>query len=250
MPTYPHIERYYEDKQRLIDYGGSKNELNIRPALHNCLDAYCREHRERLALVPELPLGSIVPDGTVKDSLRMARGFWESKDSYDDLDTEIQKKLDRGYPSNNTIYEDSKTAVLMRHGTVAMRADMSQPDNLHRLIRSFLDYELPEIEDFRQARQQFKTDLPSVLDNLREVVVEAESGRTPTIKGPPPDSWSFAGAASGRRCPKPTCGRWCSSTSSPRIYFCGCSPRTSSTGRTTSPDSWTPWNAPSSSAMT
>ena len=175
MPTYPHIERYYEDKQRLIDYGGSKNELNIRPALHNCLDAYCREHRERLALVPELPLGSIVPDGTVKDSLRMARGYWEAKDSHDDLDTEIQKKLDRGYPRNNIIFEDSQTAVLMRHGTVAMRADMSQPDNLHRLIRRFLDYELPEIEEFRKARQQFKADLPTVLENLRAVVAEAEA---------------------------------------------------------------------------
>ncbi len=175
MPTYPHIERYYEEKQRLIDFGGSDSELNIRRAFENCLDAYCRDHRERLALVPELSVGSIVPDGTVKDSLRMARGYWEAKDSHDDLDTEIQKKLDRGYPRNNIIFEDSQTAVLMRHGTVAMRADMSQPDTLHRLLRRFLDYELPEIEEFRKARQQFKTDLPTVLENLRAVVAEAEA---------------------------------------------------------------------------
>ena len=29
------------------------------------------------------------PDGTVKDSLRMTRGYWEAKDSHDDLDVEI-----------------------------------------------------------------------------------------------------------------------------------------------------------------
>ena len=53
--------------------------------------------------------------------------------------------------------------------------DMSRPGELHRLIRRFLDYELPEIGEFRQARQQFKADLPSVLDNLRAAVGEAEA---------------------------------------------------------------------------
>ena len=46
---------------------------------------------------------------------------------------------------------------------------------LHRLIRRFLDYELPEIEEFRQAQEQFKTDLPSVIGSLREAVEQAES---------------------------------------------------------------------------
>ena len=56
-----------------------------------------------------------------------------------------------------------------------MRADMTRPGELHRLIQRFLDYELPEIEEFRHARQQFKADLPAVLDNLRETVAEAEA---------------------------------------------------------------------------
>ena len=29
---------------------------------------------------------------------RMARGYWEAKDSHDDLDAEIQVKFNRGYP--------------------------------------------------------------------------------------------------------------------------------------------------------
>ena len=56
-----------------------------------------------------------------------------------------------------------------------MRVDMSRPDELHRLIRIFLDYELPQIEEFRKAQQQFKTDLPTVLGNLRETIEEAEA---------------------------------------------------------------------------
>ncbi len=176
MPSYPHIERYYEDKQRLIDYGGSDSELNIRPAFQNCLAAYCAGHRERLTLVPELRAPGGVPDGTVKDSLRMTRGYWEAKDSHDDLDAEIQAKFNRGYPRDNIVFEDSRVAVLYQNGEQAMWVDMSRPGELHRLITRFLDYELPEIEEFRQAQQQFKSDLPAVLENLRQAVADAEAG--------------------------------------------------------------------------
>ena len=176
MPDYPHLERYRADLRELIEFGGSDSELNIRPAFQNCLAAYCTDHREKLALVPELRVGSVIPDGTVKDSLRMARGYWEAKDTHDDLDAEIQSKFNRGYPRDNIIFEDSQTAVLVQNREVAMRVDMTRPGELHRLIRRFLDYELPEIAEFRQSRQQFKDDLPAVLDNLRGVVAEAETG--------------------------------------------------------------------------
>ena len=177
MIAYPHIERYQAELDRLLEYGGSDSELNIRPAFQGCLDAYCREHKEKLALVPELrALSGVIPDGTVKDTLRMARGYWEAKDSRDDLDAEITRKFDRGYPRDNIIFEDSRTAVLIQNSEEAMRADMSRPRDLDRLIRRFLDYELPQIEEFRQAQSQFKADLPTVLENLRQAVEEAEAG--------------------------------------------------------------------------
>ena len=175
MPNYPHIERYREHLNVLREFGGH-SELNLSIAFQNCLDSYCRDHRERLVLVPQLSTPSgLRPDGTVKDSLRMARGFWEAKDSDDDLETEIQKKFDKGYPRDNIVFEDTETAVLVQNGAVAMRVDMRRPDELQRLIRHFLDYELPQIEEFRKARQQFKEDLPTVLGNLRETIVEAEA---------------------------------------------------------------------------
>ena len=105
----------------------------------------------------------------------MARGYWEAKDSHDDLDAEIKVKFNRGYPRDNIIFEDSQTAVLVQNGNEAMRVDMSRDGELHRLIRIFLDYELPEIQEFRHAQSQFKTDLPTVLENLRATVAEAEA---------------------------------------------------------------------------
>ncbi len=175
MANYPHIESYYEELKRLIEFGGSANEQSTRRAFESCLTAYCLEHREQLVLVPELStVRGVRPDGTVKDSLRLARGYWEAKDAADNLDDEIQSKLNSGYPRDNIIFEDTRTAVLYQNGGEALRVDMRRPGELHRLITRFLDYELPNIEEFRKALEQFKADLPEVLSNLRETIDQAE----------------------------------------------------------------------------
>ena len=176
MPTYPHINRYYDDLSQLIEFGGLDNEENIRPAFQNCLAAYCSDHTERLLLVPELRSDhSNKPDGTVRDSLRMTRGLWEAKDTHDDLDREIRNKLSQGYSGDNILFEDSRTAVLVQNYQEVMRTEMADSAALDELIREFLNYELPEIQEFREARQQFKTDLPDVLEKLRETIVDAEA---------------------------------------------------------------------------
>ena len=174
---FPNIEHYYASLAQLIEAGGSDNELSIRPAFQNCLAAYCAAHRDKLVLVPELATTKgTKPDGTIRDSLRMTRGYWEAKDTHDNLDAEIQDKFSRGYPRDNILFENSRFAVLFQNGKEAMRVDMTNPGRLHRLISLFLNYELPEIGEFREARHQFATDLPSVLENLRQTVADAEVG--------------------------------------------------------------------------
>ena len=176
MPAYPYIDRYHRELAELIEFGGVDNEENIRPAFQNCLSAYCAEHSERLVLVPELRSDrSNKPDGTVRDSLRMTRGLWEAKDTHDDLDREIRNKLSQGYSGDNILFEDSRTAVLFQDRQEMMRVDMTDSVALDGLVRQFLAYELPEIQEFRDARQQFKDDLPAVLENLRETIVDSEA---------------------------------------------------------------------------
>lgn len=51
----------------------------------------------------------------------MPFGYWEAKDSRDDLDREIAGKRDKGYPDDNIIYEDTVTAVLRQDGREARR---------------------------------------------------------------------------------------------------------------------------------
>ena len=171
------------------------------------------------------------PDGTVRDSLRMDRGYWEAKDTQDDLDTEIRKKLDRGYPRDNIVFENSETAVLIRLGTEAMRVDMKKPADLHRLINTFLDYVLPEVEKFREAWDRFKSELPTVLTNLRAVVTTAEQEKSRIPGPPPPISWPSATRPSAQPLTRQMCGRCFCSISSPKIFSTVSSGSASSTGK-------------------
>jgi hypothetical protein len=52
--------------------------------------------------------GTIFPDGTLRDAYGLRRGFWKAKDTDDDLDAEIQKKIDKKYPLTNIIFEDTR----------------------------------------------------------------------------------------------------------------------------------------------
>lgn len=174
MPDYPHLLQYYADKQRAIDYGGSNNEQNIRSAFETCLRAYCRAHRENLELVSELRTsGGVIPDGTVKDRIRQAHGYWEAKDLHDNLEAEIQAKFARGYPQDNILFENSRRAILIQRGIVAMQVDMGDPAQLHRLITAFLNFLTPEVAGFRQAWQQVKKNLPDILATLRDAIRRA-----------------------------------------------------------------------------
>ena len=174
MPSYPHIEKYHADLARLRQFAGSANEQTLRRAFAVCLSSYCRAHPANLELVEELRYTpGIIPDGTIKDPMRLPRGYWEAKDLHDNLDAEIRRKRDRGYPDDNILYENSQHAVLIQRGTIALRADMRHPASLHRIIQQFLNHETPEVEQFRQAWLQFKHDLPNVLDNLRKEVASA-----------------------------------------------------------------------------
>lgn len=107
--------------------------------------------------------------------LRKPFGFWEAKDSKDDLDKEIRSKLASGYPDDNIIYEDTRTAVLRQDGREVLRADMSDDAELSALLDAFYAYEQPELTEFKAASAKFRADLPQVLDALTDAIGEAEA---------------------------------------------------------------------------
>jgi len=164
------IQQYLGEIDRLRKFSGQINEQVIRPAFRRLLHHWASSLK--LVFLEEYPYltslkTTVYPDGTVLHDIRVPLGYWEAKDTNDDLDEEIQKKLRKGYPQDNIIFENSETAVLIQNRQEVVRCSMTDTDQLLRLLSLFFGYERPEIAEFRAAVEKFKADLPAVLDALR-----------------------------------------------------------------------------------
>ncbi|MEY4936460.1 MAG: hypothetical protein RIS64_2819 [Bacteroidota bacterium] len=168
------ILAYYNKVERYKRYGGSNNESNIRRAFAHLLEAYC--NAKNLELIDELHLkGSQKrPDGTVKDAAKLDWGYWESKDAKDDLDKEIKNKI-KIYPTDNILFENSVSIVLLQQGAETLRAVMSDVDKLHHVLTVFTAYERPEIRDFRMAITAFAQDIPLITNELKDLMVHQKN---------------------------------------------------------------------------
>ena len=170
------IQRYLNELQKLKQVSGTQRESVVREAFKDLLKGWARSHD--LTFVPEYELETKAKDrryvdGALLYTLRVPFGYWEAKDSKDDLEYEIQKKFKAGYPNNNIIFEDSTQAVLYQHGEEVMRSDVDDVKKLEKLLTLFFEYERPEIEAFRKAVEQFKADLPAVVEALRAMIESA-----------------------------------------------------------------------------
>ncbi|HMQ31812.1 MAG TPA: N-6 DNA methylase [Chloroflexaceae bacterium] len=122
------------------------------------------------------------PDGTLVDSFKIPRGYWEAKDTQDDLDAEIQTKIRRGYPLSNTIFEDTRRAVLYQGGRPAFEADLSQRGQLVALLNAFFGYTGAQIEEFHAAVREFQERIPELARGLL-ARIEEERGKNKRFVG-------------------------------------------------------------------
>ena len=173
------INRYLTELANLKKVGGTHRESVVREAFKDLLKRWGRALD--LTFIPEYEFETRTKerryvDGALLHMLRVPFGYWEAKDSKDDLDTEIEKKFRAGYPKTNIIFDDSTHAVLVQHGEEVMRCDVEDVAQLEKLLKLFFGYERPEIEAFRKAVVQFKIDLPAVLEALRSMIERAHRG--------------------------------------------------------------------------
>ena len=167
------INEYLNKLDRIKKGSGSTRETTLREAFKTLLEAWSEQHK--LLFLSEQPLRTatksiIQPDGVVLHALRVPLGYWEAKDADDDLNEEINKKFTKGYPKDNIIFSDDVTAVLWQNREELMRCDMTNRQELAKLLSLFFEYERPEIAGFCAAVEQFKKDLPDILKALREMI--------------------------------------------------------------------------------
>jgi len=170
-PTHKAVKTYYAALATYADQS-VEHEGALRSAFQNLLSETGR--KVGWTLIPELSLDAnghqIRPDGTFRDEFTIERGYWEAKDTDDDLEVEIKKKIKRGYRLTNTIFEDTREGRLYQDGKLDMIANLRDPQQLCDLLNAFFSHTEPAHEDFNKAVDEFKQRVPDLARGLVELI--------------------------------------------------------------------------------
>jgi predicted helicase len=174
-PTQRSIRKYYEQVAALRDQR-VLNEMNVRSPFEFLLADTAK--LKGWTFIPELSGKSggalIRPDGTLRDRNSLPRGYWEAKDTQDDLAMEVKRKVARGYPLTNIIFEDTQTGLLFQNKQqVDGEFNLGNPKELVALLNQFFSYTEPDIEGFEEAVDEFKESVPELARGLVEKIQEA-----------------------------------------------------------------------------
>lgn len=169
------INQYYNNIDRALQYGKSKNETAVRNYFWMLLNHYAKDNNYEV--IPEVSTmgtkgSKVYPDGIVKNLWGLDVGLWESKDETDDINEEIDKKIKKGYPLTNILFEDTNTAVLFQRGERVMSVPVRNADNLDTILRKFFNFKSETVYKFEDAIEKFKEDIPVIIEKLRSKIEE------------------------------------------------------------------------------
>ena len=179
-PTHKPIKNYYTELEKYAQHG-AENEGTVRAAFQNLLQHYC--HQSNLTLLCEKSLYTpekrrITPDGEVVDAFGLPHGYWEAKDTQDDLNVEADKKFAAGYPSKNIVIQSPTHALLYQHGRLQLDLDITEPRNLIQVLQTFFAYQEENISAWHTAVSEFKDTVPELGDKLA-ALIETERQNNP-----------------------------------------------------------------------
>ncbi len=117
------IDAYYNTLDELAKLYAT-HEGAVSVAFQSLLADTARRHH--WTLIPQLSDKGIRPDGTLKDPMGLVRGHWEAKDTDDNLDVEICKKIQKGYHQRMV-----GQAALLEHGLRAVLPGLQREAGRH-----------------------------------------------------------------------------------------------------------------------
>jgi hypothetical protein len=177
-PNHKAIQLYHQSLQDYRSFG-VKHEGAVETAFQRLLQHIAKLHHCELIPKHKLKVSghTIFPDGTVFEKelgdLGLRLGYWEAKDIDDDLDKAIATKIAKKCPLNNTIFENTRTAVLYQGGKPRDQFDLTHKGQLAALLNEFFAYHEPEIENFHDAVEEFKEQVPELAKRLVKILEES-----------------------------------------------------------------------------
>ncbi|MCS3859452.1 putative helicase [Salinibacter ruber] len=163
------VKRYYD---KLNDYRNldETHEGTVKAAFQHVLEDVGQDIGWTLVQEHYMKERSIRVDGALKNEYNLYHGYWEAKDSDDDLQKEVKKKLEKDYPKKNTVFQAPNRAVLIQDGGVVFDDSIDDPQRLVDLLRQFFQYREPAHDDWERAVEDFKGRVPELGEALQEII--------------------------------------------------------------------------------
>ena len=170
--THKPVKAYYESLDQ-FDRLGVTHETAVRSAFQSLLESCGKQLK--WTLVPEHSMTlnrnkRIVVDGALIDDFRLTHGYWEAKDIHDDLSTEVQRKFEAGYPTDNILFQTPQQAILWQDDRQVLDADLTDPKQLIETLQTFFAHRPQEYAEWEEAVGQFKDIVPEIGSGLAKLI--------------------------------------------------------------------------------
>jgi predicted helicase len=182
-PTHRAIKAYYESISGLTQLS-ILHEGAVSPAFAALLRVCARQYNWTLAEQYSIKRGenTIRTDGALLDSFKLIHGIWEAKDTEDDLDVEVKRKFDAGYPKDNTLFQAPDRLIIWQDGHLKFDDSIVKPPFLIEGLKAFFQYEPPAYEQWQQAVEEFKLRVRELGDALLKLIEQERHANLPFIK--------------------------------------------------------------------
>ncbi len=177
------VRDYYEQLAALKNLG-QDSEGNVSPLFGELLRICGRQ--VAWTLIEQYALKrnhhSIRVDGAFVNAFKIVQGVWEAKDKNDNLEKEIKKKFEAGYPKNNIFFQTPQRAVIWQNGRPVLDEDISEPERLILALKVFFEHTPPAIERWDRAVEEFKGEVPELADKLLKLIEGERKTNKPFIQ--------------------------------------------------------------------
>lgn len=173
-PSHKPVREYYKELKQFEKLGVS-HEGAVKTAFQKLLES-C-EKQFSWTLVQEWQIKrpgkrAARVDGALVDDFGLTHGYWEAKDSDDDLAREVKKKFQDGYPKDNIIFQAPERVILYQDGKQVEDVDITQPETLVDILQRFFNYRPPAYEQWEKASEDFKRRVPELGAGLQKLIAE------------------------------------------------------------------------------
>ena len=170
-PNHKAVKDYYDALSSLATLGAS-NEGAVSPSFAALLRHCARQFDWTLLEQHSVKRNghSLRLDGALVDAFKLPHGYWEAKDTSDDLEKEIKKKFAAGYPKDNILFQAPERIIIWQDARQVFDEDITQPERLIEGLAIFFGYQPPAYEQFGQAVEEFKIRVPELAAGLLQLI--------------------------------------------------------------------------------